>query len=206
MLLDYKALHFVFRFQLNTFPCSSSQIWVGVVPWTRAYLQGNLHLSYGQVEECRQMEASVALRWGLLGCTYVFLRICLHLSFHCKAFVFLEWGNLLVIHTFLVSAHPMFEKWAEKKQSLVILGSGLLCYSSVLYLWEMMPGFLTIFFNWKKRTHFSNDTMVRKNKREQMKREMKPWLEWSFQYLLHVDMSWFCIGFKWGGSWRGRGI
>lgn len=154
VLLDDRALHFVFRFQLNTFPSSSSQIWVGVVPWTRTYLQGNLHLSYGQVEECGQMEASVSLRWGPLGCTYVFLWICLYLSFHCKAFVFLEWGNLFVIHTFLVSAHPMVEKWAEETQSLVILGSGLLCYSSVFYLWEMMVGFLTIFLIGRKEHIF----------------------------------------------------
>ena len=62
------------------------------------------------------------------------------------------------------------------------------------------------FFNWKKRTHFPNDTTVRKTeqmKREQMKREMKPYLSEVFstcKFSVHVDMSWFCIGFKRGGS------
>lgn len=52
--------------------------------------------------------------------------------------MFLEWEDLLVTHSFLVSTHPIFEKWAEKKKSLMILGSGLLCESSVFYSEEMI--------------------------------------------------------------------
>lgn len=51
-----------------------------------------------------------------------------------------------MIHTFLVSIHPVFEKRAEETKSLLILGSELLCYSSSFYSQKMIIVFWTSFF------------------------------------------------------------
>jgi hypothetical protein len=66
---------------------------------------------------------------------------CQHLSFYCKVFVFLvelyplillsNRGNLPTTH------HPIFVSssyfWKTSRESLVVLGSGLLCYSLAFY-------------------------------------------------------------------------